>query len=123
MEAPQAQSAKLPIPGLVDRITLWFVPAVMALAAVTVVLWLAFGPSPTLAHALVAGVAVLIIACPCAMGLATPTSIMVGTGRAAVDRDIRGGRCRRHRERAEHRSCASRPRLGPGRNTQRAGLR
>lgn len=79
----QAQSAKLPIQGLVDRITLWFVPAVMALAAMTVLLWLAFGPSPTLAHALVAGVSVLIIACPCAMGLATPTSIMVGTGRAA----------------------------------------
>ena len=79
----QAQSAKLPIQGLVDRITLWFVPAVMALALVTVMLWLAFGPSPTLAHALVAGVSVLIIACPCAMGLATPTSIMVGTGRAA----------------------------------------
>jgi heavy metal translocating P-type ATPase len=79
----QAQSAKLPIQGLVDRITLWFVPAVMALAALTVGLWLIFGPSPTLAHALVAGVSVLIIACPCAMGLATPTSIMVGTGRAA----------------------------------------
>ena len=79
----QAQSAKLPIQGLVDRITLWFVPAVMVLAALTVVLWLAFGPTPALAHALVAGVSVLIIACPCAMGLATPTSIMVGTGRAA----------------------------------------
>ena len=79
----QAQSAKLPIQGLVDRITLWFVPAVMALAVLTVALWLIFGPSPTLAHALVAGISVLIIACPCAMGLATPTSIMVGTGRAA----------------------------------------
>ncbi len=79
----QAQSAKLPIQGLVDRITLWFVPAVMALATLTVALWLVFGPVPTLAHALVAGVSVLIIACPCAMGLATPTSIMVGTGRAA----------------------------------------
>ena len=79
----QAQSAKLPIQGLVDRITLWFVPAVIALALLTVGVWLAFGPSPTLAHALVAGVSVLIIACPCAMGLATPTSIMVGTGRAA----------------------------------------
>jgi heavy metal translocating P-type ATPase len=79
----QAQSAKLPIQGLVDRITLYFVPAVMGLAGLTVVLWLAFGPAPTLAHALVAGVSVLIIACPCAMGLATPTSIMVGTGRAA----------------------------------------
>lgn len=79
----QAQSAKLPIQGLVDRITLWFVPAVMGFAALTVLLWLVFGPTPTLAHALVAGVSVLIIACPCAMGLATPTSIMVGTGRAA----------------------------------------
>ena len=78
-----AQSTKLPIQALVDRITLWFVPAVMAVAALTVALWLAFGPAPTLAHALVAGVSVLIIACPCAMGLATPTSIMVGTGRAA----------------------------------------
>ena len=79
----QAQSAKLPIQGLVDRITLWFVPVVIALALLTVGVWLTFGPSPTLAHALVAGVSVLIIACPCAMGLATPTSIMVGTGRAA----------------------------------------
>ncbi len=79
----QAQSAKLPIQGLVDRITLWFVPAVMGLAVLTVALWLVFGPEPALAHALVAGVSVLIIACPCAMGLATPTSIMVGTGRAA----------------------------------------
>ncbi|SEL71846.1 Cu+-exporting ATPase [Roseovarius azorensis] len=79
----QAQGAKLPIQGLVDRITLWFVPAVMALAAVTVLVWLLVGPSPALSYALVAGVSVLIIACPCAMGLATPTSIMVGTGRAA----------------------------------------
>ncbi|MGR3757140.1 MAG: heavy metal translocating P-type ATPase [Tranquillimonas sp.] len=79
----QAQGAKLPIQGLVDRITLWFVPAVMALAAATVLVWLLVGPSPALSFALVAGVSVLIIACPCAMGLATPTSIMVGTGRAA----------------------------------------
>ena len=79
----QAQSAKLPIQGLVDRLTLWFVPAVMAFALLTLAVWLMFGPSPTLAHALVAGVSVMIIACPCAMGLATPTSIMVGTGRAA----------------------------------------
>jgi len=79
----EAQGAKLPIQGLVDRITLWFVPAVMALAAVTILVWLIFGPSPSLSYALVAGVSVLIIACPCAMGLATPTSIMVGTGRAA----------------------------------------
>lgn len=79
----QAQGAKLPIQGLVDRITLWFVPAVMVVAALTVVIWLLFGPVPALSLALVAGVSVLIIACPCAMGLATPTSIMVGTGRAA----------------------------------------
>ncbi|MBS8226041.1 heavy metal translocating P-type ATPase [Vannielia litorea] len=79
----EAQGAKLPIQGLVDRITLWFVPAVMGLAALTVAVWLAVGPDPALTFALVAGVSVLIIACPCAMGLATPTSIMVGTGRAA----------------------------------------
>jgi len=79
----EAQGTKLPIQGMVDRITLWFVPAVMALALLTVIVWLLVGPSPALSFALVAGVSVLIIACPCAMGLATPTSIMVGTGRAA----------------------------------------
>ena len=79
----EAQGAKLPIQSLVDRVTLWFVPAVMAAAALTVAAWLAVGPAPVLGMALVAGVSVLIIACPCAMGLATPTSIMVGTGRAA----------------------------------------
>ena len=79
----EAQGAKLPIQGLVDRVTLWFVPAVMAVAALTVAVWLVVGPDPALTLALVAGVSVLIIACPCAMGLATPTSIMVGTGRAA----------------------------------------
>ena len=79
----EAQGAKLPIQGLVDRVTLWFVPAVMLVAVLTVIGWLVFGPAPALTFALVAGVSVLIIACPCAMGLATPTSIMVGTGRAA----------------------------------------
>ncbi|MVO17610.1 heavy metal translocating P-type ATPase [Parasedimentitalea huanghaiensis] len=79
----QAQGAKLPIQGMVDRITQWFVPAVMVVALLTVAIWFLFGPDPALSLALVAGVAVLIIACPCAMGLATPTSIMVGTGRAA----------------------------------------
>lgn len=78
-----AQGAKLPIQALVDKVTSWFVPAVIAVAAVTFAAWLAFGPSPALSFALVNAVAVLIIACPCAMGLATPTSIMVGTGRAA----------------------------------------
>ncbi|HRK84312.1 MAG TPA: heavy metal translocating P-type ATPase [Alcaligenes sp.] len=79
----QAQGAKLPIQAVVDKITLWFVPAVMGLAVLTALVWLIFGPSPALSFALVNAVAVLIIACPCAMGLATPTSIMVGTGRAA----------------------------------------
>jgi len=79
----QAQGARLPIQGMVDRVTLWFVPAVLFLATLTVLIWALLGPSPILSHALVAGVSVLIIACPCAMGLATPTSIMVGTGRAA----------------------------------------
>lgn len=79
----QAQGSKLPIQALVDRITMWFVPAVMAAAVATFIIWLAFGPEPALTFALVNAVAVLIIACPCAMGLATPTSIMVGTGRAA----------------------------------------
>ncbi len=78
-----AQGAKLPVQALVDRITLWFVPAVMAVTALTVSVWLTVGPDPSMTLALVAGVSVLIIACPCAMGLATPTSIMVGTGRAA----------------------------------------
>lgn len=78
-----AQGARLPIQALVDQVTAWFVPAVMAAATLTFLAWLVWGPSPVLSHALVAAVAVLIIACPCAMGLATPTSIMVGTGRAA----------------------------------------
>lgn len=79
----EAQGSKLPIQALVDKVTLWFVPAVMAAAALTFLIWLIFGPTPALTFALVNAVAVLIIACPCAMGLATPTSIMVGTGRAA----------------------------------------
>lgn len=79
----QAQGSKLPIQAVVDKVTLWFVPAVMVAAALTFCVWLIFGPSPALSFALVNAVAVLIIACPCAMGLATPTSIMVGTGRGA----------------------------------------
>ncbi|MBN8791592.1 MAG: copper-translocating P-type ATPase [Stenotrophomonas nitritireducens] len=79
----QAQGAKLPIQARVDRITMWFVPVVMGLALLTFVAWWLSGPSPALTFALVNAVAVLIIACPCAMGLATPTSIMVGTGRGA----------------------------------------
>ncbi len=79
----QAQGAKLPIQAVVDKVTLWFVPAVMGMALLTFVVWLLIGPAPALTYALVNAVAVLIIACPCAMGLATPTSIMVGTGRGA----------------------------------------
>ncbi len=79
----QAQGSKLPIQTLVDKVTMWFVPVVMGIAVLTFIVWLFVGPEPALTLALVNGVAVLIIACPCAMGLATPTSIMVGTGRGA----------------------------------------
>lgn len=78
-----AQGSKLPIQALVDKVTGWFVPAVILAAVLTFAAWSVLGPSPALSFALVNAVAVLIIACPCAMGLATPTSIMVGTGRAA----------------------------------------
>jgi Cu+-exporting ATPase len=78
-----AQGTKLPIQGMVDKITLWFVPAVLVFAMITILVWLGFGTVSKLSYALIAGVSVLIIACPCAMGLATPTSIMVGMGRAA----------------------------------------
>ncbi len=79
----QAQGAKLPVQAMADKVIRVFVPVVLAVAAVTILAWLLWGPQPVLSHALVAGVSVLIIACPCAMGLATPTSIIVGTGRAA----------------------------------------
>lgn len=79
----QAQAGKLPIQALVDKVTGYFVPAVMGAALLTFLVWLWLGPEPALTFALVNAVAVMIIACPCAMGLATPTSIMVGTGKAA----------------------------------------
>jgi heavy metal translocating P-type ATPase len=79
----QAQGARLPVQALVDKVTSVFVPVVMLTALLTFALWLWLGPEPALTFALVNAVAVLIIACPCAMGLATPVSIMVGTGRAA----------------------------------------
>ena len=79
----QAQRSRAPIQRLADRVAGWFVPAVIGVAALTFILWALFGPQPRFAHALVNAVAVLIIACPCALGLATPMAIMVGTGRGA----------------------------------------
>lgn len=78
-----AQADKLPIQAKVDKVTGWFVPAVMAAAVLTFIAWLVIGGTAMMGYALVNAIAVVIIACPCAMGLATPTSIMVGTGRAA----------------------------------------
>jgi Cu+-exporting ATPase len=79
----EAQRSRAPIQRLADRVASYFVPAVLAAAAITFAVWAMFGPQPRSAHALVNAVAVLIIACPCALGLATPMSIMVGTGRGA----------------------------------------
>lgn len=79
----QAQRSRAPIQRLADRVSGYFVPAVIAIAVITFVVWFLFGPEPRLAKALVNAVAVLIIACPCALGLATPMAIMVGTGRGA----------------------------------------
>jgi len=79
----QAQRSRAPIQRLADRVAKWFVPIVVAVAVITFVAWWLFGPQPRLGHALVNAVAVLIIACPCALGLATPMAIMVGVGRGA----------------------------------------
>jgi P-type Cu+ transporter len=79
----EAQRSRAPIQRLADRVASWFVPAVIAIAVLTFVVWSFLGPEPRLAHALVNAVAVLIIACPCALGLATPMAVMVGTGRGA----------------------------------------
>ncbi len=79
----QAQRSRAPIQKLADKVAAWFVPAVLAVAVITFIVWLFAGPEPRLAHAIVNAVAVLIIACPCALGLATPMAIMVGTGRGA----------------------------------------
>jgi len=79
----QAQRSRAPIQRLADVVSGWFVPAVVAAAAASFVVWAVFGPQPALAYAIINAVAVLIIACPCALGLATPMSIMVGTGRGA----------------------------------------
>lgn len=79
----EAQRSRAPIQRLADHVASWFVPAVIVAAAITFVVWALAGPQPRLAYALVNAIAVLIIACPCALGLATPMSIMVGTGRGA----------------------------------------
>jgi len=81
----EAQRSRAPIQGLADKVATIFVPTVVAVAALTFALWMFFGPEPRLAYAIVNAVAVLIIACPCALGLATPMSIMVGVGRGATE--------------------------------------
>ena len=80
----EAQRSRAPVQHLADRVASYFVPAVVLVAAITFVLWATLGPEPRMAHALLNAVAVLIIACPCALGLATPMAIMVGTGRGAL---------------------------------------
>src|SRR5262249_36446969 len=80
----EAQRSRAPIQRLADRVAAYFVPAVLAVAVIAFVAWAVWGPEPRLAHALVSAVAVVIIACPCALGLATPMAIMVGTGRGAT---------------------------------------
>ena len=79
----QAQRTRAPIQRLADKVAGWFVPAVIAISVLTFLVWASFGPEPRFAHAIVNAVAVLIVACPCALGLATPMAIMVGTGRGA----------------------------------------
>jgi Cu+-exporting ATPase len=79
----EAQRSRAPIQGLADRVAAWFVPTVIAISVITFIIWALVGPEPRLAYAIVNAVAVLIIACPCALGLATPMSVMVGVGRGA----------------------------------------
>ena len=79
----EAQASKAPVQRLADTVSAYFVPAVIGVAALTFVFWLMFGPSPSYVHAILTAVSVLIIACPCALGLATPAAIMVGTGKGA----------------------------------------
>ncbi len=81
----EAQRSRAPVQRLADLVASWFVPAVVAVAVLTFIVWAVFGPAPALAYALVNAVAVLIIACPCALGLATPMSVMVGVGRGATE--------------------------------------
>ena len=103
----QAQRSRAPIQRLADRVAGWFVPAVIAIAVLTFIAWSFFGPQPRLAHALVNAVAVLIIACPCALGLATPMAIMVGTGRGA-HAGVSDPQCRSPRDARESRHSGGR---------------
>jgi Cu+-exporting ATPase len=96
----RAQGSKAPIQRIADRVTGWFVPAVIGIAALTFAGWMLLGPEPKLTYALASAIAVLIIACPCAMGLATPTAIMVGTGKGAENGIlIRDGAALEHAQR------------------------
>ncbi|HJP71881.1 MAG TPA: heavy metal translocating P-type ATPase [Candidatus Limnocylindria bacterium] len=96
----QAQGSKAPIQRVADRVTGWFVPAVIGVASLTFIGWMMLGPEPALPMALSSAIAVLIIACPCAMGLATPTAIMVGTGKGAENGIlIRDGAALEHAQR------------------------
>src|SRR3989338_5247438 len=79
----EAQSHKAPLQRLADKAASYFVPAVLMIAITTFIVWILFGPDPAFSFAFITFVTVLIIACPCALGLATPTAIMVGTGKAA----------------------------------------
>ena len=98
----QAQGSKAPIQRLADSVTAWFVPLVVLIALATFLTWMIFGPEPRLTYALVTTISVLIIACPCAMGLATPTAIMVATGRGAeAGILIRGGEALQQAEKCE----------------------
>jgi P-type Cu+ transporter len=81
----EAQRSRAPIQRLADTVASYFVPAVLAASVITFAVWAIFGPEPRYAHALINAVAVLIIACPCPLGLATPMAIMVGTGRGAAE--------------------------------------
>ncbi|MCD9245461.1 hypothetical protein LVJ26_23315 (plasmid) [Escherichia coli] len=83
-----AQRSRAPIQRMADSVSGWFVPLVILIAVVAFVIWSVWGPEPRMAHGLIAAVSVLIIACPCALGLATPMSIMVGVGKGAPGRGV-----------------------------------
>ena len=121
----RAQGSKAPIQRLADRVSEVFVPLVLVLAALTFVAWMLVGPEPRFTLALTAFIAVLIIACPCAMGLATPTAIMVGTGQGRRGGDprprrrgARDRRARRHRRLRQDRHPHARPARGHGRRAR-----